>query len=168
MLYHQHLNIMINSGLDVSTYDWFHPLPAPVARIIVEYAREKPGYYSLRSYFEQTTDMGCSGAVFDGERFRVLDWKTIWTRSSSVDVDKLTATYSFYNHRQKIWTRTLQRVSKYRDRGFDLGIHVPRHDYVDHLQTQRRRSFTSSQFHNGYHADYRNHKFAHHYPYQWG
>jgi hypothetical protein len=115
--------ILVQDGMDQGTHCWFPScITSSLADLIIQYAGLRTGYSSVQAMFQAVRDMGFCQVLFDGQRLHVEDWESIWTRSSVVDMDNIRLPQPTHENRMKLWARTLHRVSKYRDRGFNVTL----------------------------------------------
>src|SRR5207249_1634217 len=145
--------VLVHSGLGPETMKWFAPLPSSLAQLVLRYVGRPSGYTSMQAFFEAASDARFCLTLFDGNRLHVQDWDAIWTRSSIVDVDRVVMPFDrcdYQKKRAKLWVRTIHRVSKYRDRNFNIELRGDTSSLFtsnldgELLQKRRRHSFASS------------------------
>jgi hypothetical protein len=97
------------------------PVPA-VAALVAEYGG-RDGHASLSAFFDARRELPFCNVLFDGRRFRVQDWNSIWQRAATVrgGPEAMRADEPSADAARK-WARLLDRIGKYRERGFRIDL----------------------------------------------
>lgn len=91
-------------------------------QIVMVYRGGTKGHASLTAFFEANPELPFCNVLFDGRRFRVRDWDSVWTRSATVRGGPAIRADDSREHAARKWHRFLDRVGKYRSRGFRVEL----------------------------------------------
>jgi hypothetical protein len=94
--------------------------PPAIARLVAEYGG-RDGHSSIPSFFDANCELPFTAVVFDGWRFRVRDWDSVWTQSATVRGPVMDHSDNLETKTRK-WHRLLDRIGKYRSRNFSVEL----------------------------------------------